>query len=244
MGNVEQTWQNEGSKKLGMTVDSSSEIQAFYRSQSIVQSKIYHLPFRLDTWRKVAPARQPTSRSQSQPLGSAHDTSILLVSPPRPQELPSPTHDRTTLDIEESRCRTPTPAKSKAEFPLPPSQPPSHSLLFAPPIPKPTPTNKNPPPRQNSTLLQSLSAKSSALRNITDQIHTHASTSHEIIDNTSESFSNMSTSIRGSAGRLTRSARQGDRVAVLKLAGIIVVSAILAWWVGGWIFGLLFGKGV
>lgn len=52
----------------------------------------------------------------------------------------------------------------------------------------------------------------------------------------------MSTSIRGSAGRLTRSARQGDRVAVLKLAAIIVVVVVGVWWVGGWILGMVFGR--
>lgn len=51
----------------------------------------------------------------------------------------------------------------------------------------------------------------------------------------------MSTTIKGSAGRLTRMARQGDKVAVLKLAGILVVVLLLLYWVGGWIWGLLFG---
>lgn len=43
-------------------------------------------------------------------------------------------------------------------------------------------------------------------------------------------------------GRLTRMARQGDRVAVLKLAGAIVGVVVVLWVVGGWIWGLLFGR--
>lgn len=51
-----------------------------------------------------------------------------------------------------------------------------------------------------------------------------------------EVFSNMSTSLRGSAGRLTRAARAGDKVAVLKVAGICVGAGVGAWVVLGWIF--------
>lgn len=51
----------------------------------------------------------------------------------------------------------------------------------------------------------------------------------------------MSTNIRGSAGRLTRMARQGDKMAVLKLSGIIIVVVLLVYWIGGWILGLIFG---
>lgn len=49
--------------------------------------------------------------------------------------------------------------------------------------------------------------------------------------------------MRGSAGRLARSARQGDRVAVLKLAGLIVAGVLALWWVGGWLVGLVFWGG-
>lgn len=38
-------------------------------------------------------------------------------------------------------------------------------------------------------------------------------------------------------------AKSGDRVAVLKLAGIIVGVVLVVWVVGGWIWGLLFGRG-
>jgi blocked-early-in-transport protein 1 len=38
----------------------------------------------------------------------------------------------------------------------------------------------------------------------------------------SETFSSFSTSLKGSAGRLTRMAASGNKVAVLKLSGIII----------------------
>ncbi|KIW16234.1 hypothetical protein PV08_06285 [Exophiala spinifera] len=94
---------------------------------------------------------------------------------------------------------------------------------------------------QNNALLSSLSQKTSALKHITLDIYDNAR-SQGTLDNTNEVFSNMSTSIRGSAGRLTRMAKQGDKLAVLKLAGIIIVAVLLIYWIGGWILGLLFGR--
>lgn len=41
----------------------------------------------------------------------------------------------------------------------------------------------------------------------------------------------MTTSIRGSAGRLTRMAKSGDKVAVLKLAGIIIATVVVLYYV-------------
>ena len=51
-----------------------------------------------------------------------------------------------------------------------------------------------------------------------------------------EVFSSFSTSLKGSASRLTRMAKQGDTVAVLKVAGIVVGVGLLVWFVLGWIF--------
>ena len=50
-------------------------------------------------------------------------------------------------------------------------------------------------------------------------------------------FSNLSNSLQGSAGRLTRMAQQGNKVAILKLAGIIIGIVLVLYWVGGWVFG-------
>ena len=47
----------------------------------------------------------------------------------------------------------------------------------------------------------------------------------------------MSTSVKGSAGRLGRMAQQGNKVAILKLAGIIIVTVVVLYWVLGWLFG-------
>jgi blocked early in transport 1 len=37
-------------------------------------------------------------------------------------------------------------------------------------------------------------------------------------------------------------ARQGDKMAVLKLAGILVVVGLVVYFVGGWLLGLIFGR--
>lgn len=49
----------------------------------------------------------------------------------------------------------------------------------------------------------------------------------------------MGTSLKGSAGRLTRMAQQGNKVAILKLAGILVAIIVVLYWV----LGLFFGRG-
>ncbi|EED23326.1 conserved hypothetical protein [Talaromyces stipitatus ATCC 10500] len=88
---------------------------------------------------------------------------------------------------------------------------------------------------QNNALLNSLAQKTSALKSVTIDIYDNAR-NHETLDNTNEVFSNMSTSIRGSASRLTRAARAGDKVAVMKVAGICVGTGVGLWVVLGWIF--------
>jgi blocked early in transport 1 len=94
---------------------------------------------------------------------------------------------------------------------------------------------------QNNALLSSLAAKTSQLKHVTLDIYDNAR-SQDTLDSTNEVFSNMSTSIRGSAGRLTRMARSGDKIAVLKLSGIIIVTVLVLWFVLGWIWGLIFGR--
>ena len=94
---------------------------------------------------------------------------------------------------------------------------------------------------QNNALLSSLAAKTSQLKHVTLDIYDNAR-SQDTLDSTNEVFSNMSTSIRGSAGRLTRMAKSGDKVAVFKLSGIIIGTVLVLWFVLGWIWGLLFGR--
>ena len=45
-----------------------------------------------------------------------------------------------------------------------------------------------------------------------------------------DTFSSMTTSLKGSAGRLTRMAASGNKVAVLKLAGIIIAFFIFLYY--------------
>ncbi|OJK02376.1 hypothetical protein ASPACDRAFT_41200 [Aspergillus aculeatus ATCC 16872] len=89
--------------------------------------------------------------------------------------------------------------------------------------------------QQNNALLNSLSSKVSALKSVTIDIYDNAR-DQETLDHSNQVFSSLSTNFKGSASRLTRMARQGDTVAVLKVAGIVVVAGLLVWIVLGWIF--------
>jgi blocked-early-in-transport protein 1 len=85
----------------------------------------------------------------------------------------------------------------------------------------------------NNDSLASLQAKVSQLRSVTVDIYDNARDQH-VIDNTSESFSNMTTSIKGSARRLGVMASQGNKIAVFKLAGIIIATVVVLWWILSW----------
>lgn len=98
-----------------------------------------------------------------------------------------------------------------------------------------------PLPRQNNALLSSLATKTSHLKNITLNIYDHAR-DQDVLDNTSSAFSSMGTNLKSSVGRLTRMAGQGDKIAVLKVAAIIIGAFLVVWFVGGWILRLLFGR--
>jgi len=52
----------------------------------------------------------------------------------------------------------------------------------------------------------------------------------------SDLFSTLSTNLKGSAQRLGRMAKAGDKVAVLKLAGMISAVGILLYLIWSWIF--------
>ncbi|KAL9637387.1 MAG: hypothetical protein Q9204_001909 [Flavoplaca sp. TL-2023a] len=89
--------------------------------------------------------------------------------------------------------------------------------------------------RQNNSRLDELSSKISALRGVTIDIYDNAR-NQDVLDSSNEVFSSMSTSIKGSAGRLGRMAQSGNRVAILKLAGMIVGVVVVLWWVLGWLW--------
>ncbi|KEZ40294.1 hypothetical protein SAPIO_CDS8129 [Scedosporium apiospermum] len=84
--------------------------------------------------------------------------------------------------------------------------------------------------RQNNARLDELSSKVSALRGITVDIYDNAR-AQDVIDNTSETFSSMTTSLKGSATRLGRMAASGNKVAVLKLSAILIGIFIFLYYV-------------
>ncbi|KAI1827338.1 hypothetical protein F4861DRAFT_493744 [Xylaria intraflava] len=89
--------------------------------------------------------------------------------------------------------------------------------------------------RQNNARLEELSAKVSSLRGVTVDIYDNAR-AQDVIDHTSDTFSSMSTQLKGSAGRLGRMAAAGNKVAILKLSGIIIVVFLVLYYVAKWIF--------
>ncbi|KAI0477649.1 hypothetical protein GGR56DRAFT_638168 [Xylariaceae sp. FL0804] len=75
--------------------------------------------------------------------------------------------------------------------------------------------------RQNNARLEELSAKVSSLRGVTVDIYDNAR-SQDVIDHTSDTFSSMSTQLKGSAGRLGRMAASGNKIAIFKLSAIVI----------------------
>lgn len=89
--------------------------------------------------------------------------------------------------------------------------------------------------RQNNARLEELSAKVSSLRGVTVDIYDNAR-AQDVIDNTTDTFSSMSTQLKGSAGRLGRMAAAGNKVAILKLSGIVIGVFLVLYYVAKWIF--------
>ncbi|KAI1175236.1 hypothetical protein F4777DRAFT_579220 [Nemania sp. FL0916] len=89
--------------------------------------------------------------------------------------------------------------------------------------------------RQNNARLEELSAKVSSLRGVTVDIYDNAR-AQDVIDSTSDTFSSMSTQLKGSAGRLGRMAASGNKVAIFKLSGIIIGVFLVLYYVAKWIF--------
>ncbi|KAM7207496.1 hypothetical protein V8F20_002182 [Naviculisporaceae sp. PSN 640] len=92
--------------------------------------------------------------------------------------------------------------------------------------------------RQNNARLDELSAKVSALRGVTIDIYGE-SRDHQVIDSTNETFSSMGSQLKGSATRLGRMAASGNKVAVLKLSGILIGIVIVLYYsfkIFSWLF--------
>ncbi|KAF1829847.1 hypothetical protein BDW02DRAFT_127458 [Decorospora gaudefroyi] len=88
---------------------------------------------------------------------------------------------------------------------------------------------------QNNSRLDDLANKVSALRGVTIDIYDNARDQH-VIDSTSETFSTFTSTLKGSASRLTRMAQSGNKVAILKLSGIIIAFVVVLYWVWGLVF--------
>ncbi|KAF1981953.1 hypothetical protein K402DRAFT_424929 [Aulographum hederae CBS 113979] len=93
--------------------------------------------------------------------------------------------------------------------------------------------------RQNNSRLDELANKVSALRGVTIDIYDNAR-SQDVIDSSNEVFSNFSTSLKGSATRLTRMAQSGNKVAILKFSGILVGIILFLWFVVPFVWHLFF----
>ncbi|KAI2633294.1 hypothetical protein GGS21DRAFT_127433 [Xylaria nigripes] len=89
--------------------------------------------------------------------------------------------------------------------------------------------------RQNNARLEELSAKVSSLRGVTVDIYDNAR-AQDVIDHTSDTFSSMSTQLKGSAGRLGRMAAAGNKVAIIKLSGIVIAVFLFLYYVAKWLF--------
>lgn len=89
--------------------------------------------------------------------------------------------------------------------------------------------------QQNNSRLDELASKVSALRGVTIDIYDSARDQH-VIDSTSETFSSFGSTLKGSATRLTRMAQSGNKVAIFKLAGIIVAAVVLLYWIWHLVF--------
>jgi len=89
--------------------------------------------------------------------------------------------------------------------------------------------------RQNNSRLDELASKVTALRGVTIDIYDNAR-DQGVIDNANETFSSFSTTLKGSATRLGRMAQSGNKIAILKLAAIIVAMVVLLYWIWHLIF--------
>lgn len=98
-----------------------------------------------------------------------------------------------------------------------------------------TPQSANLRRSQNNALLESLSGKVSALRGVTVDIYDNAR-NHDLIDSNADAFNSFGTNLRNSAGRLTRMAQSGNKIAILKLSGIIIGVILVLYFIARFFF--------
>lgn len=73
---------------------------------------------------------------------------------------------------------------------------------------------------QNDNRLKELAGKITALRGVTEEIHSHAH-DFSLIDSTTDTMSNMMTSVRNTGSRLARSANAGHPI--FKMVGLALL---------------------
>jgi blocked-early-in-transport protein 1 len=95
---------------------------------------------------------------------------------------------------------------------------------------------------QNNDALSALSSKVSALRGVTVDIFDQAS-DRTLINANQDAMGGMLPQLKGSITRLGRTAQAGNKMAILKLAGIIVGVVLVLYWVLGWLFSGGGGEG-
>ncbi|KAF2494514.1 hypothetical protein BU16DRAFT_463069 [Lophium mytilinum] len=84
--------------------------------------------------------------------------------------------------------------------------------------------------RQNNSRLDDLASKVTALRGVTIDIYDNAR-DQGVIDSANDNFSSFTTTLKGSATRLGRMAQSGNKVAIFKLAGMIIVAVVVLYWI-------------
>ncbi|KAK6538937.1 hypothetical protein TWF694_010488 [Orbilia ellipsospora] len=89
--------------------------------------------------------------------------------------------------------------------------------------------------RQNNARLDDLAGKVTSIRDFTINIYNQAS-DQRLIDDNNDAFSNMTTSVKNTANRLTRMAKNTSNIQIFRLAGMIIAGVIVLWIIWGWIF--------
>ncbi|KAK6333342.1 hypothetical protein TWF718_011157 [Orbilia javanica] len=89
--------------------------------------------------------------------------------------------------------------------------------------------------RQNNARLDDLAGKVSSIRDFTINIYNQAS-DQRLIDDNNDTFSNMTNSVKNTANRLTRMAKNTSSIQTFRLAGIIIGVVVVLWIIWGWLF--------
>ncbi|KAJ6261283.1 hypothetical protein Dda_3952 [Drechslerella dactyloides] len=87
--------------------------------------------------------------------------------------------------------------------------------------------------RQNNARLDDLAGKVTSIRDFTINIYNQAS-DQRLIDDNNDTFANMGNSVKNTANRLTRMAKNTSNIQIFRLAGFIVAGVLVLWIIWGW----------